>query len=275
MSQFLSTELFSSEPSKLPNPTVSNPVSIVPTPPPNATPTLGQTTPQDKIEIRQNPVQYYVKASFMITYILLLTTATITFIEAMRTKDTSVRHILNLETCISIVAGYFYSVFLSQIDGFSKEDKPIDWSDITKTRYIDWSITTPMMLLVLCIVLGANINKKISLGTLGTVILSNYVMLYTGYLGETKTLTRPVATASGFAAFFAMFYTIYHKFIAPKYIFENNCLFFFFVLVWALYGLVYFLPETYKNISTNLLDCISKCLIGLGLWVYYSKIVVL
>ena len=38
-----------------------------------------------------------VKFSFMITYTLLLTTATITFIEAMRTTNPNVRHVLNLE----------------------------------------------------------------------------------------------------------------------------------------------------------------------------------
>jgi len=50
-----------------------------------AAPALALTTPKDKAEIKQNPVQYYVKASFMITYILLLTTGTVTFIEALRT----------------------------------------------------------------------------------------------------------------------------------------------------------------------------------------------
>ena len=210
----------------------------------------------------------------MITYILLLTTATITFIEAMRTKIVEVRHVLNLETCISIVAGYFYSVFLAQIEGFGKDDKPVDWKDITKTRYIDWTITTPMMLLVLCLVLGSQINKKIPLSVFLIVLGLNYVMLYTGYLGEAHILSRPVATGAGFVAFIAMFYTIYRQFIAPKYVFENNMLFFLFFVVWALYGVVYLLPETYKNITMNILDCTSKCLVGLGLWVYYSKTII-
>ena len=51
-----------------------------------------------------------VKTTFYITYVFLLTTATITFIESMRTNVSRVRHILNLETCISVVAAYFYSV---------------------------------------------------------------------------------------------------------------------------------------------------------------------
>ena len=35
-----------------------------------------------------------------------MTTATITFIEAIRTKDPRIRNILNLETCISVVAAF-------------------------------------------------------------------------------------------------------------------------------------------------------------------------
>ena len=48
-----------------------------------------------------------VKVSFYITYAFLLTTATVTFIEAMTNKDPGIRHILNLETCISVVAAFF------------------------------------------------------------------------------------------------------------------------------------------------------------------------
>lgn len=259
----------------MPSPQLSTSVPIVPNPP-SSTPTanIANPSPEDKADIKRNPMKYYIKASFMITYILLLTTATITFIEAMRTPDADVRHILNLETCISIVAGYFYSVFLAQIEGYAKDDIPVDWTDITKTRYIDWTISTPLMLYVLCIVLSSNIHQKIPLTLLLSVIALNYVMLYTGYLGEAKVLSRPVATGSGFAAFFAMFYIIYQQFIVPKYVYANNFLFFFFVFFWGLYGLVYLLPETYKNISMNVLDCISKCFVGLGLWVYYSKTIV-
>ena len=54
-------------------------------------------------------VNQYVKYSFMVTFVLLLTTGTITFIEAIRTQNPMIRHIFNLETCISIIAGYFYS----------------------------------------------------------------------------------------------------------------------------------------------------------------------
>ena len=110
-----------------------------------------------------NPVKPYVKFTFMITYILLLTTATLTFIEALRTTIPHARHVLNIETCISLVAGYFYGLFITQLDDSEKNDIPIDWEKITKTRYVDWCITTPLMLLVLCIVLSYHSKIRIHL----------------------------------------------------------------------------------------------------------------
>ena len=129
-----------------PNPitTMNNAVSPKPTETAPAQNTIVDI--EKKPKTPENPVQYYVKFSFTITYILLLTTATITIIEALRTTNPLVRHILNIETCISVVAGYFYSIFVAQIDKYSFEKKEIDWSEIKKTRYIDWVITTPMML---------------------------------------------------------------------------------------------------------------------------------
>jgi bacteriorhodopsin len=258
---------------------VINSVPLIPRPPDNTAATAANTiTPTNikgKLEIKSNPVQYYVKASFMITYILLLTTATITFIEAMRTNIPSVRHVLNLETCISVIAGYFYSIFITQIEGYGKDDKPVDWADISKTRYIDWTITTPLMLLALCVVLGSNINVKVNFFTLSWIVLLNYIMLYLGYLGETQVLSRFMASSVGFIPFTIMFYIIYTCFVQPKYNYANHVLYYIYLIVWSMYGTVYLLGESLKNISMNILDCISKCLIGLGLWAYYSKTIVL
>lgn len=227
-----------------------------------------------KIEKRINPVQYYVKFSFSITYILLLTTATITFIEAMRTKTPYVRHILNLETCISVIAGYFYSVFLEKINTHDKNDTPIDWRDMTTTRYIDWSITTPLMLIALCLVLGRNINVDIKLAIIFPIIILNYIMLFAGYLGETNILDKIVAIIFGVVAFIGMFYMIFVNFVKPKYLFSNTILYYCYFIVWAIYGVVYMFNEEYKNIFMNILDLTAKSLIGLGLWAYYTKIIV-
>ena len=235
---------------------------------------IGIDTEKNKEEKRKNPVQYYVKFSFALTYILLLTTGTITFIEAIRTQTPAIRNILNLETAISVIAGYFYSVFVAQIDKFDEDDKPIDWKDISKTRYVDWSITTPLMLLVLCSVLGLNTNVKVKGLTILSIIALNYMMLYTGYLGEVGQLGRFAAMVAGFIPFIVLFSIIFIVFVLPKYVYANYVLFSVFVSIWALYGLVYLLSEEYKNIAMNILDCIAKCFVGIGLWAYYTKIII-
>jgi bacteriorhodopsin len=247
----------------------------------NSPPKTGETPPpqntiidiEKKPKPPENPVQYYVKFSFTITYIMLLTTATITVIEALRTQNPIVRHVLNLETCISVVAGYFYSIFVAQIDKYNFEKKEIDWSEITKTRYIDWTITTPMMLLALCIVLGNESGQKVHIPVILIIVALNYGMLYLGYLGEINVISRWTSMLSGFVFFFAMFTVIFTQFVLPKYLMSNLLLFGLYLIIWSLYGVVYMFGESYKNIAMNVLDLTAKCLIGLGLWAYYTKIV--
>jgi bacteriorhodopsin len=217
--------------------------------------------------------QNYVKYSFTVTYILLLTTGTITFIEAIRTKIPHVRHILNLETCISIVAGYFYGVFITQLERHESEGKTIDWKDITQTRYVDWAITTPMMLLALCLVLASHVQVEIHLLSFLLIVFLNYCMLLMGFLGEINVFDRITSDVLGFAAFFTMFALIFYWYVYPKYSRPNYILFMVYLLIWTMYGIVYMFNESLKNIFTNFLDLTAKCLVGLGLWVYYTRII--
>jgi len=208
------------------------------------------------------------KNTFSITYTLLLTTAVITFIEAIRTPNAKIRHILNLETCISCVAGYFYSIFIVQIN-----KKDIEWNKITETRYIDWSITTPMMLLALCLVLSMNSNTIIHLKIFASIIILNYTMLLIGYLGEIKKIGRNIATFLGFIAFLLMYFIIYINYVKPKYTKANYVIFGIYFIVWSLYGIVYLFDEETKNGITNILDLTAKCIVGLGLWIYYTNVI--
>jgi len=206
--------------------------------------------------------------SFMFTYIALLTTGTISFIESIRTPVPMIRHIFNLETCISIVAAYFYSLFLEKLKTRTS------WNEITTFRYLDWAITTPMMLLVLCATLGYTIKKNLHFSIFAVVLLLNYAMLGLGYLGESNRLDKTLALVTSFASFFMLFLLIFYMYIRPKYSLPNYVLFSMYVVIWSLYGLAYTLDEASKNVLYNTLDLISKCLIGIGLWVYFTRIVV-
>jgi len=216
-----------------------------------------------------------VKGTFAITYILLITTGTITFIEALRDRaSTYTSHVMNLETAISIIAGYFYTLFMAEITRSEETNTPLNWDKINTYRYVDWSITTPIMLLVLCIFLANNSKTAIHVFTYLTIVVLNYIMLTFGYLGETNITSRENGLIGGFIAFFLMFAIIYVKFVLPKWSISNNLLFGVYFVVWSLYGVVYMFDTQLKNALTNILDLISKCFVGLGLWAYYSKIIV-
>ena len=210
------------------------------------------------------------KCSFLLTYIVLVTTGTITFIESIRTDNPTVRHLLNLETCISIIAAYFYSILNDKI----RDNEPVDWKSITNLRYMDWCITTPLMLLVLCTVIGKDSHVPVHFVTILGIVLLNYMMLYFGYLGETERLSRLTACVAGFVPFVAMFAIVYYVYLRPRPTMATSVFFYFFLFTWTMYGFVFLLGEETKNVAMNILDLISKSLLGLGLWAYYTKMII-
>lgn len=224
--------------------------------------------------IETPPVDAYplIKSTFTITYIFLVTTGIIIFIEAIRHGSGFISHVMNLETAISVVAAYFYGLFMQELEQSEKLNKPIDWEKMSTYRYVDWSITTPIMLLVLCMYMANNIKTTVTLTTYASVVILNYIMLMFGYLGEIGITDRLTGLIGGFTAFGLMYFVIYKSFMY-KYSLPNSILFWFYAIVWSMYGIVYFFSNGYKIAMTNILDLISKCFVGLGLWAYYTKII--
>ena len=207
--------------------------------------------------------------SFYITYVFLMTTATITFIEAIRTKDEKVRHILNLETCISVVAAFFYSKFVENVE----KNPETDYEKLNKMRYTDWSITTPIMLLVLVLAMLYNSGSgPMSFSSYLKILGLNYGMLGSGYLGEIGAVSRLSANMVGFGFFAALYGYIYTKYLKGKSNFDNTMLFSVFLVLWSLYGVFYFLDDIPKNVGFNILDLFSKCFVGIFFWAYFTKV---
>ena len=242
-------------------------------------------------------------SSFYITYVFLLTTTAITLIEALRSPIPQIRHIMNLETCISIVASYFYGLFIEEInkaqnlynvkdddtkdnnniiDNITNKDsaiiKPLSIIPIEKIntmRYIDWSITTPFMLLVLSMILGYEnkviVKFKPFLVTMGL----NFAMLAFGYSGEIGLLNKNIAGFMGFIFFFLTYGTIWKLFMTgSKITIQSKFIFWIFLGTWSLYGVFYYTNEATKLIGYNILDLISKAFVGIFFWLYLTKSVV-
>ena len=132
------------------------------------------------------------------------------------------------------------------------------------------------MILVVIISLSYNNTGRllIHIGTYITAILLNFGMLYTGYLGEKNTISKTTGCAVGFLFFISLFALIYFQFVKGSSKLFNFILFGIYFVIWGIYGVVYLLDEEKKNIAYNILDLISKCFVGLGLWLYFTKILV-
>jgi hypothetical protein len=202
------------------------------------------------------------KNTFTASYLILVGYTGLTLIEALRTNNVNVRHVMNIETTVSLVAGIAYGIFNEMI-----KDPMVDLNEITKIRYIDWSITTPLIILVILLFYSGSVHPLASI--YGTLVLLNWGMLVAGYLGEQGSIDRMTGCIVGFLFFAAMLYTLYSCCIPAR---ANPAVFFIFAIIWSFYGIAYLLDEVNKNIMYNVLDVISKALFGVILYFYYGKV---
>ena len=199
----------------------------------------------------------------MVSYLVLLGYTSITLIEAIRTPIVNVRHIMNIETAVSIVASIVYGLFYEQI----KTGK-YDLKSFTHYRYIDWVITTPMIILGLLLFYNQRL-AAIPYETYGRIVLLDWAMLLAGYMGELGMIPKMTGFLAGFAFLLMMFYAIVTHAI-PKG--SNLSAFYIFTILWSLYGVAYMQDEETKNVMYNILDVNSKALFGIGLWMYFGKV---
>ena len=97
------------------------------------------------------------------------------------------------------------------LDNFGKlktmndENKEINYKQINFTRYTDWMITTPIMLLVLCLVFVYNSGGNLTAWFFLLVLILNYLMLGAGYAGELNVIPkRYFGLIWGFVFFFLL-----------------------------------------------------------------------
>jgi len=211
----------------------------------------------------ETPVTPFLKNSFMTSYVVLMGYTGLTLIEALRTSSLNVRHVMNIETTVSLVAGLVYGIFYDTL----KDAKTVDLHQITKIRYIDWSITTPLILLVLMLFYkGA---ESPSYKIYGQLILLNWAMLGSGFLGEEGIISRWAGFGLGFLFLGLMLLSFYRCCISPS---ANHAVFYIFATIWTGYGIAYLMDEETKNIAYNGLDVISKAIFGVILYLFFGKV---
>lgn len=180
-------------------------------------------------------------------------------------KDNIIKQILAIEMFVQFIQ---MSMYIWLIINFYVPSMAL-------TRYIDWIITTPLMLLTLMLYFKYEMyiseNKdttnllndffKEDLDILIVVILLNLCMLLFGLAGEKGYITKQNATLAGFIPLILLLLIIYNRFVSKS----KNAIYVFipFSIVWSLYGIAYTLEDINKNIFYNILDVIAKNFFGI------------
>jgi len=184
-------------------------------------------------------------------------------------EDFALKEILGLELIVQVIEAIFYIWIIFALNNIQ---------NMTPRRYIDWMITTPMMLLSTMVFMKFNQDKNTTLKSFINnnklevilVFLFNGLMLLFGYLGETNIINKYYSITIGFIFFFLNFRLIYENY--AKYTKDGVNLFVFLIICWSLYGISAMLPIKIKNICYNLLDIISKNFYGLFIFYHILKV---
>jgi hypothetical protein len=175
------------------------------------------------------------------------------------------KDLLKVELGVQIVEFIFYVWMIFNFKSIT---------NITPYRYFDWFLTTPTMLITLTAFLSKNNyntlsdfikdNKK----NIISIALANALMLLFGLLGEFNVINYTTGVLLGFIPFFYYYKKIYDEYINKDSTKDQKGLFWFFFIIWSLYGMAALFPYSIKNSMYNVLDLFSKNLLGLIL-VYF------
>lgn len=178
------------------------------------------------------------------------------------------RQALILELIVQVIEAIFYIWLVFAIQRAT--------INITPKRYYDWFLTTPTMLFTLMVYMDYlkknKTDKKEEEQTLqefskkyktiiAMVVFLNALMLLFGYMGEMRILPIKTSVALGFIPFLFYYAIIYHYFISE----EGKKVYFYFFIVWSIYGFAALLPYNPKNMLYNILDLFAKNFFGIYL----------
>jgi bacteriorhodopsin len=179
------------------------------------------------------------------------------------------KDLLLLELIVQIIEFIFYVWMTKNID---------KKKNITVYRYFDWFITTPTMLLTLMAYLDTINNPNPSTNLVDfikkyykiilVVLVLNWTMLGFGLMGELGWMDTKKSATIGFIPFVLYFWIIYYYFVEKNINItksEQKSVYFYFLIIWSLYGVSALMNYQIKNSMYNILDLFAKNFFGLFL----------
>jgi bacteriorhodopsin len=178
------------------------------------------------------------------------------------------KQMMILELFVQIIEGSFYVYWFNNFKNIL---------NVTPTRYFDWVITTPTMLVNLIFYLiflkhnkdntSENLNFfelfNKEFYTIIIVLVLNWLMLLFGYLGEISVIPVLLGVTLGFIPFLIYYYIIYKNYALLSD--DGFKIFLYFFIFWLLYGVAAVFPYNIKNTCYNILDLFAKNFFGIFL----------
>ena len=212
-------------------------------------------------------VKYTIYASIIVQIITGILTIDGAFIK-LSPKDNILTQTIRIELVVQVIEACFY---------FWVVLAAMQVKNITPRRYIDWIITTPIMLVTTIFYMEYKVGKtsiipilKDNKRDIAIILIFNLLMLVVGYFGETGVIPLYISIPLGFIFFSVTFGFIYERFAKKSR--DGLILFWLVCGCWSLYGIAAMTPVNIKNISYNILDLISKNIYGVFLfWIIKQK----
>jgi hypothetical protein len=180
--------------------------------------------------------------------------------------------LLQVELIVQIVEFSFYMWLILYLHNMSK--------NITPFRYLDWAITTPLMLITLSAFLSHDGTTPTRLtdflsnnaSSVIKIVILNSLMLFFGLIGELGILNVYTSTILGFIPFVFNFKFIKDTFLRVTNDIFKISVFYWFVFFWSLYGFFAITSYTTKNTGYNILDIFAKNFFGIFLaYIIWTK----
>lgn len=179
-------------------------------------------------------------------------------------RDTDTRRDINVVVALEVVSQVIE--FLWYMWVVCRYQKIETW-----TRYLDWVVSTPVMLASTSLffahrTVGQHVLSPLTRPALYACFACNWGMLLFGYVVERECIARGPGVFVGSIFLIASFTLLATE--IPVNDGLSQGLFWVMYAVWALYGVAAMLPYTPKNVAYNGLDIVSKNFYGIFLFVY-------
>lgn len=171
------------------------------------------------------------------------------------------KQVLGLEMVVQVIELIFYFVFLNIFD----------LATLTQSRYLDWFISTPIMLFTTALYFTWRQGKtediwsfvKEHWKSLAWIVALNAGMLAFGLAAEYGMISRWFGFAAGTLCLVGAFWILRSEFAAGDRFTEWMWAIMF--GIWSMYGVAFMTPAVTKNVAYSILDILAKNFFGVFL----------